>query len=249
VVVLRTLDDQQLSSFATQVAAQNPLLEIVLEDPHEIGAEFVRWEYATALAGHLLGVNPFDEPNVTEAKETTAKILEGTLVPPRAVSDIDGIWVTYAGELEGQPVPSDLASALRPLFESAREGDYFGWLAYLPDSEEAFRPLRDAASLASRASGRAVCLETGPRYLHSTGQLHKGGPNSGIFLVITARDRQDMPIPGASYSLGQLFRGQAEGDLVTLAAHARRTMRLDLPDSRPETLARVTSAIKAATGA
>ncbi|MDH4139482.1 MAG: hypothetical protein OEV43_02815 [Coriobacteriia bacterium] len=246
VIVMREHDDSELAGYATQVAAQNALVEFALQSHLEIGAEFVRWEYATALAGHLLGINPFDEPNVAQAKETTARVLAGDAEVPRAIADVGGSWVTYAGGLTGGRAPDDIASAARRALEAAGVGDYFAWLAYLPDEDSLLEPLREAASTVSRSTGRAVCLETGPRYLHSTGQLHKGGPNTGVFTVITARDRADIAIPGQTYTLAQLFRAQAEGDLVTLAAHDRRVMRLDLPDSKPATVAALADALVSA---
>ncbi len=248
VIVMRDHDDSELGSYVTQVTAQNPTLEFVLREPTEIGAEFVRWEYATALVGHLLGINPFDEPNVAEAKDATSQVLAGTAEVPRAIADLEGTWVTYAGALADQPAPASLAEALSPLATVAAEGDYLAWLAFLPDDERLFEPLRRAATSASRSTGRAVCLEMGPRYLHSTGQLHKGGPNTGVFLVITARDRTDVDIPDRPYSLAQLFRAQAEGDLVTLAAHDRRVMRVDLPDSSPATVTALAETLGAITG-
>lgn len=247
VIVMRTLDDMALSAFSTQTAAVVPLTEFVLDDPLAIGAEFVRWEYATALLGHLLGINPFDEPNVAEAKDTTSRVLAGTASVPPASTDIAGVWATYAGELAGQPKPADLTAALSPFFTSMRFGDYGAVLAYLPEEEVLLGPWRSAIARASKSTGRPICLELGPRYLHSTGQLHKGGPNTGVFLVLTARDRTDVAVPGKPFSLAQLFRAQAEGDLATLAAHDRRVMRLDVPSSSMATV--VAEAFAAAAGA
>jgi hypothetical protein len=204
-------------------------MEFVIDGPLDIGAEFVRWEYAIALAGHLLGINPFDEPNVAEAKRITAEVLAGTTAVPPAIADLDGVWPTYAGGLAGAGAPADLAEALAPVMAAIRPGDYLAVLGYLPYEDRYFEPLGRAAHRLSSSLGRAVCVEMGPRYLHSTGQLHKGGPDTGVFLMLTTRERTNVAVPGRDFSLAQLYRAQAEGDLVTLATHGRRVMRLDLP--------------------
>lgn len=232
IVVFRLTSDSQLTTWSREIAAAHPVFEITATDTLDLGAEFVRWEYAIALAGFLLGVNPFDEPNVAEAKSATNAILAGTASVPPAGADYDGTWVTWAGSaLKPAPKPADREQALRELLGSSRDGDYIAILAYLTDDETLLAPLHRAASTLSAATGRAVCVELGPRYLHSTGQLHKGGPNSGIYLLVTARDRADIEIPGQKFTLAALNRAQAEGDLTTLAAHGRRVMRVDLPSS------------------
>jgi hypothetical protein len=144
--------------------------------------------------------------------------------------------------------PVDRVAAIRTALEVADEGDYLVLLVYAPEDQARLAPLRDACTRLSRATGRAVCLELGPRYLHSTGQLHKGGPNTGVFLLVTARDRTDFTISGARFTLAALHRAQAEGDLVTLARHGRRVMRLDLPETNPDTLAALAADVIAAAG-
>ncbi len=231
VVVLRLETDELLASWSRDAAPTHPVFELTAVDAYDLGAEFVRWEHAVALLGFLFDVNPFDEPSVAEAKAATSAILAGTTTPPAATLDFDGSWITFAG---GLAQPSECASrvnALRHLLGSAREGDYIAVLAYVPDDGALLGPLNRAAKTVADATGRAVCVETGPRYLHSTGQLHKGGPNNGVFLLVTTRDRADIEIPGEKFRLAALFRAQAEGDLVTLDAHGRRVMRVDLPSS------------------
>ncbi|MRS12016.1 MAG: glucose-6-phosphate isomerase [Actinobacteria bacterium] len=239
VVVIRFADDADLAEWSREVAAGHPVFELTVTDVFDLAAEFVRWEHAVALTGVLMGVNPFDELAVTEAKSATNAILEGGSrdVPP-ATLDIGGTWVTYAGALAAPPEsPTDRVSAISAAVSTAEDGDYLAFLVYAPDDDARIRPLRGACARLSRESGRAVCLETGPRYLHSTGQLHKGGPNSGVFILVTARDRADLEIPGKRYTLAALHRAQAEGDLVTLARHGRRVLRLDLPSTDPDVLA------------
>lgn len=248
VAIVRLRSDATLARWAYDaVAAGVVVADLVLEDGLDLGAEFVRWEHATALAGFLLGVNPFDEPNVAEAKRATADILAGTASAPRACCDLGGTWVTYAGALETPtPAPATRLEALRGWLSNARPGDYVALLVYAPDHPEHVEPLERAASALERATGLPVCLELGPRYLHSTGQLHKGGPDSGVFLIVTARDRTDFLIPGQRYTLAALHRAQAEGDLATLAAHGRRVMRLDLPSGSAEEFASLAEDIASA---
>jgi len=230
VIVIRYADDGDLRTWSKTAAGEAPVFELVLSDSYDIAVEFLRWEYAVALAGFLLGVNPFDEPNVTEAKKATTAILAGKATAPRASADVAGTWITYAGGLTAPEVPpADQVEALRVALGSIQEGDYVALLAYLPEDESLIMPLRIAAKRLADATGVAVCFELGPRYLHSTGQLHKGGPNNGVFLMITTRDRTDFEIPKKDFHLAPLHRAQAEGDLATLAEHGRRVMRIDLP--------------------
>ena len=243
-VVLRESTDATLAKFAEATRTEgHPVLELTLDDPLGIGAEFVRWEYAVALVGHLLGINPFDEPNVAEAKAATSGVLAGTAIVPAANGDVDGVWPTYAGALAGASAPGDLVAALAPLTASIRPGDYLAVLAYLPGESPAVSAMRHALETLSGRLGVATCFETGPRYLHSTGQLHKGGPDTGVFLVITTREHTNIAIPGQKFSLAELFRAQAEGDLMTLAAAGKRVMRLDLPGNDDAVLKSVAEAL------
>ena len=243
-VVVRTPDDGARASHAGHArGAGVPVLEYVLDDPAAIGAEFVRWEFAVALTGFLMGVNPFDEPNVAEAKSATADVLAGSAHVPAAAADIADTWVTLAGALGEAPAPATLAGAVASLTESLEAGNYLAVLAYLPPDRALLEPLESAAAALSARTGVAVCVEVGPRYLHSTGQLHKGGPATGSFLIITTRDRTDLTVPHEPFTLAQLFRAQAEGDLVTLAHHERPVLRLDLPDEAVATVSQVASAL------
>ena len=231
-VVMREPDDARTAAFADDArAAGVPAMEFTISEPAAIGAEFVRWKFAVALLGHLMGVNPFDEPNVAEAKAATNDVLAGQASPPAAQADLEGVWPTMAGSLADAPVPADLDAALEPLVRALAPGDYLAVLAYLPYVESFAAPLHDAAATVSEALRVPVCVELGPRYLHSTGQLHKGGPETGAFLMITTREHANIAIPGAPHTLAELFRSQAEGDLVTLARHGRPMIRLDLPDN------------------
>ncbi|MRR12317.1 hypothetical protein EG835_07605, partial [bacterium] len=244
VVVMREGTDTSLAAFANTARTEgHPVLEYVLADPLDTGAQFVLWEHAVALLGHLMGVNPFDEPNVAEAKAATSAVLGGTASVPPAVADLDGVWPTYAGALVDAPIPTDLVSALAPLAAALGDGDYLTVLAYVAEDAPALSAFRHALEKVSTCRRVATCFEIGPRYLHSTGQLHKGGPDSGVFLVLTTRVHANIAIPGKDFSLAELFRAQAEGDLVTLDAAGKRVMRLDLPGDDADTLKAVAGAL------
>ncbi|MCX8006698.1 MAG: glucose-6-phosphate isomerase [Coriobacteriia bacterium] len=248
VAVVRLRDDAITQRWSSEAAAAADITEVMLGDGLDLGAEFVRWEYATALTGFLIGVNPFDEPNVAEAKRATSDILAGRSAAPRACCDLDGTWVTFAGAAHTpESVPATRVEALRAWLAHAGQGDYLALLVYAPDDPAYREPLERAAQDLEQATRLPVCLETGPRYLHSTGQLHKGGPNTGVFLLVTSRDRTDFLVPGERYTLAALHRAQAEGDLVTLAARDRRVVRIDLPTGSPDAFASLAADIAAAT--
>ena len=217
-------------------AVNAPVMALDVPEPLALGAEFVRWEIATAIAGALLHIDPFDEPNVQQAKDATRVLLDryksdGRLpgTPPDRTTP-DGVTMTLSTAartaLGAQPAEAFL-TLIRPR-------DYFALLAYLgPDPT-----LADALSafrMSVRAHTRAATMfGYGPRYLHSTGQLHKGGPNTGVFVLITASPAADVPIPGQSYSFGTLELAQALGDFASLDATGRRALHVHLPspDSR-----------------
>jgi glucose-6-phosphate isomerase len=187
-----------------------------------LGAEFFRWEFATAVAGAVLGINPFDEPNVSEAKEKTKAILAsrdfsgGT--PAAAASGISVYSSRFTGASPAQLVRNAVAS-LAP-------GDYVGFLSYLPPDSGVDAAVQKIRADIQARSTSATTYGHGPRYLHSTGQYHKGGPNKMLAFVLTGEDATDTPIPDAPYSFKQLKRAQAVGDYQTLEAHGRRTVRI-----------------------
>lgn len=232
VVVVRMTADARLAEWAQSQRGRHPVYEIVLDDTYDIAEEFVRWEYAVALSGFLLGCNPFDEPNVAEAKATTSGVLDGSISAPSPQGAADSVALTFAGGLPSPGHPERTpATAVGHAIAALEAGDYLAILAYLPNGESLLAPIHAVVPAVSATSGAAVCLEVGPRYLHSTGQLHKGGPNSGVFILVTTQDAADVKVPGQDWSLRKLYSAQAEGDLVTLAAHDRRVLRLDLPDA------------------
>jgi len=227
--VMRTPFDEELAKVAARAPEGMPVLEVIVEDPYAIGAEVVRWEMATALLGHLMGVNPFDQPNVAEAKDATSAILAGTLAAPEPTLQLGDIRITTSLPAGPDAGPGTLAAAFEALLAGAGTGSYLAVLAYLPDDREVVGPLADAVAAVAAQRRMACMLEMGPRYLHSTGQLHKAGPPTGRFIVITARDEAVVTIPGKAYTLGGLIRAQAEGDFVTLAKRGLPVVRVDLP--------------------
>ena len=187
-----------------------------------LGAEFFRWEFATAIAGAVLGINPFDEPNVSEAKEKTKAILaKGDFSGGTPVASAAGISV-FSSRFNG----ATPAQVVRAALDTLGARDYVAFLSYLSNTADV------EASVASiRATIRsrwhvASTYGVGPRYLHSTGQYHKGGPNTAVAFVVTGEDATSTPIPGAPYTFAQLKRAQAVGDFQTLEAHGRRTVRI-----------------------
>ncbi|HWH55706.1 MAG TPA: hypothetical protein VNT04_09035 [Gaiellaceae bacterium] len=178
--------------------------EVRLEDPYELGQEFFRWEFAVAVAGSYLEINPFDQPNVQAAKDKTNEVLKG-------------------GEIALEP-----ESSPDELFAQARPGDYVAIQAFIdPRGEEKLQPLID------RARAETGCVVThglGPRYLHSTGQLHKGGPNTGLFLQVVDDPGKELEIPGRPFGFARLIRAQAAGDFESLKERGRRVARVRLED-------------------
>ena len=250
IVVVRLKDDERLAEWVPKLKEMAPTGELVLRDAYDIGAEFTRWEHAVALLGPLFGVNPFGQPNVQAAKDATNAVLADALAVPESTACTQGgVALTFAGDLPdpGHEEPS-LAAALGHALAAVRPNDYVAILAYLPEDAALLAPLTSAVPQVSAATGAAVTLEIGPRYLHSTGQLHKGGPNTGVFVVVTTRDAADAPVPGKAWGLRTLFRAQAEGDLTTLAAAGRRVLRVDLPDSSEESVTTLAHALLDAAG-
>ncbi|MGH2541277.1 MAG: hypothetical protein ACRDIB_00680, partial [Ardenticatenaceae bacterium] len=172
--------------------AGHPVVQLDLRDAYDLGAQFFRWEFATAVAGAVLGINPFDEPNVTESKNNTTRLLqqfqlEGSLPLPESVVQLDGIMAS--GDVAGD-TPS---MALRGFIAEVIEREYVAIMAYVPMSSENETALRDLQAAIRDVTGAATTLGFGPRFLHSTGQLHKGGPAQGVFLQITHTPTVDMP--------------------------------------------------------
>jgi glucose-6-phosphate isomerase len=189
-----------------------------------LGAQFLAWEAATALAGALLGINPFDQPNVAESKENTARILQHS-APQESPAFVEG-----AIEVYGQPNASTVEGALRALLQGVDEHGYLAVMAYLDRLGEA--SVADLRPTLAAWTSRPVTFGWAPRFLHSTGQYHKGGPQVGSFLQITGAVDDDLPVPGKPYTFGQLQAAQAAGDRQALAGRGRPLLRLHLTDRR-----------------
>lgn len=222
-------------------AAKHAVFRITLKDPLDLGAEFFRWEVATATAGALLDLNPFDEPNVQEAKDNTARLI-------RAYRDSEPLsdWPMHCEE-DGIQLftnqgtrPASVTDGLAAHLTQAKPNDYLALLAYLPPDGEVFARLQALRTLVRDRLKIATALGYGPRYLHSTGQLHKGGPHTGLFILITSDDKEDLPVPGEPYGFGVLKRAQALGDLKALRDRGRRVIRLHLTREPAAALARLT---------
>ena len=213
----------------------HPVFHVERASPESSGAEFVRWEVATAATGMVLGIDPFDQPNVQESKDATKELLEafrtrGSLPVPAPVVADKGISATLDPAVLGD-TPVSVEGALRLLLDSAGTGDYLALLAYLPQDPAVEARLQRLRTQIRDALGVATTLGFGPRFLHSTGQLHKGGPPSGVYLQLTAEPERDLPIPGWPESFGTLIAAQALGDLASLQRRRRRVMRLHMADA------------------
>jgi glucose-6-phosphate isomerase len=214
---------QQLMDLA---AAGHPVHGHEMTDVYGLGGEFLRWEIAVATAGRVLGIDPFDQPNVQESKDNTRRLLAGYIASGELLEDLP-----EGGGRLAYPVRDDeLPEALAAFFAQAEAGDYVALQAYVAPGEDVWNDL-EALRLHLRDSLRlATTLGYGPRFLHSTGQLHKGGPNKGLFLQLVGHDPVDVEIPGQPYSFSVLKRAQARGDLGALRAHGCRALRVCLGD-------------------
>jgi transaldolase / glucose-6-phosphate isomerase len=216
-IALDGADQDALAKSLAPLAGQgHPVVSITLDSTAGVGQEFFRWEMATAIAGAQLGIHPFDQPDVQLAKDLARRAMEA----PKG-GDRSG----------GAPPLADRSAwlgALSGWMGSVRPGDYIGVQAYLAPSASVVTGLGLLRERLGRKAGLATTLGIGPRFLHSTGQLHKGGPNSGLFLQLVDRPAVDLPVPETSYTFGQLIRAQADGDGAALEQRGRRLLRIDL---------------------
>lgn len=209
-----------------------PVLTLALSDAYDLGAEFFRWEYATAVACAILDINAFDQPDVQDNKDrTNAKVK--SYQESRTLDEGQPIWEGAGGRVYGWNFPGlngarTLADVVRTFVEQSREGDYIAINAYLPRNPRNFSSLQKLRARIVKKTGRASTLGFGPRFLHSTGQLHKGGANNGLFLQITQRPAVDVEIPTEQISFGSLERAQSLGDLEALLARGKRAIRVHL---------------------
>ena len=228
-------------------AAGQPVGFTVLNDPYNLSIEFFVWEFATAVAGWRLGINPFDQPNVQEAKDATKELLSGFTrrghLDPRNTLAADELITIYGPD--DAPKVGSLEDVLRNHLATIKPGDYIAFLNYIeetPDTDRAFQELRTLLRDRTRC---ATTVGYGPRFLHSTGQLHKGGPDTGLFFQIVANDEVDFAIPGEPYTFSILKQAQALGDFRALVKRGRRVIGIDLGDNTREGLIRLRALVTA----
>jgi transaldolase / glucose-6-phosphate isomerase len=252
-------DAAQDQSVEALERAGHPVARIAVDDPYDLGEEFFRWEIATAVAGSILGIHPFDQPDVEASKIATRKLTSeyensGALPAETPIFAAERIKL-YTDDKNAaaltQAVDGDqmLASYLKAHLNRLRAGDYFALLAYIEMNDAHERTLQAMRHGVRDAKRVATCLEFGPRFLHSTGQAYKGGPNSGVFLQITCDDAIDLPVPGQKYTFGVVKAAQARGDFQVLVERNRRALRAHLGADVAAGLETLQAAITAALAA
>lgn len=247
-VRLATDDNEENDTRVAELIEEgHPVVVSHLSNIHSLGAEFFRWEFATAIAGYLLEINPFNQPNVEAAKTRTRNALaqyEETEKLPEVspiLQEEEGFEL-YGPETDAQSVGAYLAS----FFSEAKPNDYVALLAYIERNSEHYELLQAMRQVLGQKTGLATTVGFGPRYLHSTGQLHKGGKNNGLFLEITHTPEDDLPIPQKEYTFGILKRAQALGDLEALREADRRAIRVHINQPLESGLRELTEIIQKA---
>jgi transaldolase/glucose-6-phosphate isomerase len=231
-------DGDQHQAVSALERAGHPVVRITLSDKYDLGQEFFRWEIATAVAGSILGINAFNQPDVEASKAATRALTDryeqtGSLPSETPLWNGDGIAV-FADGGNGSALTQtvgkrqSLMAYLKAHLDRIREGDYFALLAYVEMNEANERVLQEIRHRIRDHKRIATCLGFGPRFLHSTGQAYKGGPNTGVFLQVTCDDAADLPIPGQKYTFGVVKAAQARGDFQVLAERGRRALRIHL---------------------
>jgi transaldolase / glucose-6-phosphate isomerase len=234
-------------------AAGHPVLRHTLHDCLDLGEEFFLWEFATAVAGTLIGIDPFDQPNVQESKDNTKRLLaeyaQNGSVTQQSLIIADNTLRVF-GDAETRDLLRHGGSSLQDIISAhiarIQPGDYFAVTQYIEELNNYDALLQEIRTIIRDEKKVATTTGYGPRFLHSTGQLHKGGPDSGVFIQITSSDINDMDIPGEKFTFGVLKQAQALGDFEALAARHRRAIRVDLGGDVEKGLRRLLALIKAA---
>lgn len=235
--------------------AGQPVLRISVQDVYNLGQEFFRWEIATAVAGSIIGINPFDQPDVEASKIATRKLTEeyertGSLPAEVPMLEAEGFKLFAdehnAGALSEVVSDRSLQAYLKAHLDRLAPNDYFAILAYVEMNESHEQLLQSMRHAVRDRKRTSTCLGFGPRFLHSTGQAYKGGPDSGVFLQITCDDAIDLPVPGQQYTFGIVKAAQARGDFAVLAERGRRALRVHLGKDVGDGLRRLEAAIKQA---
>jgi transaldolase / glucose-6-phosphate isomerase len=220
-----------------------PVIRRSLESPIDLGSEFFVWELATAIAGAVLEIDPFDQPNVQESKDKTVALLReftatGSLPSSQPSATEDSLSIYLSNSSQGKSSPT-FSSLFNEHISSTKSGDYIAILAYLQEKSNYDELLAELRTKLRNRVKVATTAGYGPRYLHSTGQLHKGGADNGLFIIITDKDQTDLPVPGESYSFSILKQAQALGDFQALAEHKRRVIRIDVGEDTEAGLKRL----------
>ena len=249
------VDPEQETKVAALEKAGHPVVRITMPDIYDLGAEFFRWEIATAVAGAIIGINPFNQPDVEASKIATRTLTSeyektGSLPPEKPILEDSGVKLftdaKNASDLAASAGEKSLVGYLRAHLGRIHAGDYFAVLGYIQmnaEHEQSLQTLRHAVRDSKRV---ATCLGFGPRFLHSTGQAYKGGPNSGVFLQITCDDAVELPVPGQKYTFGIVKAAQARGDFQVLAERGRRALRVHLGKDPNSGLATLQAAVRKA---
>ncbi len=248
-------DADQDAKVAAIEKAGHPVIRITMPDIYDLGAEFFRWEIATAVAGSIIGINAFNQPDVEASKIATRNLTTeyektGSLPAEKAILEDSGVKLftdeKNAAELAKSASEKSLVGYIKAHLNRIHSGDYFAVLGYIQmnsDHEQSLQAVRHAVRDTKHV---ATCLGFGPRFLHSTGQAYKGGPNSGVFLQITCDDSVELPVPGQKFTFGIVKAAQARGDFQVLAERGRRALRVHLGKDLKSGLATLQSAIQKA---
>jgi transaldolase/glucose-6-phosphate isomerase len=229
-------DSEHDQAVAALEQAGQPVVRITVANKMQLGQEFFRWEMATAVAGSILGIDPFDQPDVeaqkVKTRELTAAYEKTGVLPaetPFATADGIALYADPANAKFLESQAASLATVLKAHLGRVGAGDYVVLLAYIERNQTHAQALQRLRRMIRDRTRAATCLGFGPRFLHSTGQAYKGGPNSGVVLQITAADAEDLAVPGQAYTFGVVKAAQARGDLDVLAERGRRLLRVHLP--------------------
>ena len=244
-ISLGAISKDTTAALESLAAAGHPVVHRSVENMYDLGAEFFEWEFATACAGWRLGINPFDQPNVQEAKDATKALLSsfekrGRLNERNTVVSDEVLTIYGEDKYDAKTV----AEVLRAHLATINPGDYIAFLNYIEETDEVDEQFQKIRTHLRDLTQCAVTIGYGPRFLHSTGQLHKGGPETGVFFQIIASDQVDFPIPGEPYTFSILKQAQALGDFEALQKRGRRVIGIDLGSDTPKALARLFELIR-----
>jgi transaldolase/glucose-6-phosphate isomerase len=249
------VDSEQDAKVTALEKAGHPVVRITMPDTYDLGAEFFRWEIATAVAGAIIGINTFNQPDVEASKIATRTLTSeyektGSLPPEKPILEDSGVKLftdeKNAADLAKGASEKSLVGYLKAHLGRIHAGDYFALLGYIQMNAEHEQSLQTLRHAVRDAKHVATCLGFGPRFLHSTGQAYKGGPNSGVFLQITCDDAVELPVPGQKYTFGIVKAAQARGDFQVLAERGRRALWLHLGKDLKSGLATLQAAVRRA---